>query len=101
MVGKSGKYDESTKTLTYEILLNPEACRLNEGDTLTVKDILAEGALKGHIELKSLKLFSTLKTVDSNYNTKIESGKIQIRTIYHLLLRSFLPFFFLCHIINI
>lgn len=77
VVGKSGRYDESTKTLTYEILLNPEACRLNECNTLTVKDILAEGALKGHIELKSLKLFSTLKTVDSNYNTKIEPGKLE------------------------
>ena len=67
----------SKRMISSKIILNPEACRLNEGDTLTVKDILAEGALKGHIELKSLKLFSTLKTVDSNYNTKIESGKLE------------------------
>lgn len=77
VVGKSGKYDASTKTLTYEMILNPEASKLNEGNTLTVKDTLAEGALKGHIELKSLKLFTALKTVDSNYNTKIEPGKLE------------------------
>lgn len=77
VVGKSGNYDAGTKTLTYEMILNPEACKLNEGNTLTVKDILTEGVLKEHIELKSLKLFSALKTVDSNHNTKIEPGKLE------------------------
>lgn len=37
VVGKSGRYDESTKTLTYEILLNPDTDYL----PLTVKKLSA------------------------------------------------------------
>ena len=44
MVGKSGRYDESTKTLTYEILLNPDTDYL----PLTVKKLSAFLFLVAH-----------------------------------------------------
>lgn len=76
VVGKGGSYDATTKTLSYQMILNPDASKLNDGNSLTVKDLDAKG-LKGHIQLKSLKLFTALKTTDSNGNTKVEPGKLE------------------------
>ncbi len=76
VVGKSGKYDSTTKILTYEMILNPDASKLNDGNSLKVKDTLDMKGLKGHIQLKSLKLFTALKTTDSNGSTKVEPGKL-------------------------
>ena len=76
VISKSGRYDKKNQTLTYEIVVNPEASRLNEGNTLTILDTLNSGALKGHIQLKGLTAFTALKTTDSNGNTKIEPGSL-------------------------
>ena len=77
VVGKGGSYDATTKTLSYQMILNPDASKLNDGNSLTVKDTLDAKGLKGHIQLKSLKLFTALKTTDSNGNTKVEPGKLE------------------------
>ena len=77
VVDKGGSYDATTKTLSYQMILNPDASKLNDGNSLTVKDTLDAKGLKGHIQLKSLKLFTALKTTDSNGNTKVEPGKLE------------------------
>ena len=76
VIGKSGSYDAKNQTLTYEIIVNPDASRLNEGNTLTILDTLNAGELKGHIHLKGLTAFTALKTTDSNGNVKVEPGAL-------------------------
>lgn len=51
VVGKSGSYDKKNKVLSYNIIVNPEASRLNEGDPLLVEDKLNAGSIASRIEL--------------------------------------------------
>lgn len=74
VVGKNGSYDKENNLLTYNIILNPAASKLNDGKQLTVTDHLDAGAIAGLVKLKTLTLFTALKTTDSNGNVKIEPG---------------------------
>lgn len=75
-VGKSGSYDAISRNLRYEIILNPDASELNEGNPLTITDTLSGGDLQQYIELTSLKLFTALKTTDASGQTNVEPGKL-------------------------
>lgn len=72
VVGKSGKYDALNRLLTYEIVLNPDGSKLNNGNLLTVIDKLDAGGISQYIRLKSLTLFTAKKTKDSSGNVKVE-----------------------------
>ncbi len=74
VIGKSGRYDKNDQTLTYEIVVNPDASRLNGGNTLTITDIFDSKGLD--IKLKGLAVFTSLKTTDSNGNTTVQPGTL-------------------------
>ena len=74
VVGKSGKYDEKNQELTYEIILNQDGSKLNNGRLLTVLDRLDTKDLGDNVVLENLMLFTALKSTDSNGNIKIEPG---------------------------
>ena len=76
VIGKSGKYDKKDQTLTYEIIVNPDASKLNDGKPLTIVDTLDAKTIKGNVKLKGLTAFTALKTKDSNGNTKVEPGTL-------------------------
>lgn len=75
MASKGGNYDTETKRLTYNIVLNPDASTLNEGKSLTVQDVLDAGEIAGQVELKSLKLFTAVKTTASKGKTTVTPGR--------------------------
>ena len=74
VVGKSGNYDKESQILTYNIVLNPDGTRLNNGEKLIVTDTLNGGSLNGHIKLKGLKLFTAIKTTNLNGDRTVEPG---------------------------
>lgn len=76
VVDKTGSYDKSTKILTYNVIVNPDASTLNGGNTLTVTDALDASTLSSYIKLHSLRLFTALKTTGSDGKVSVEPGKL-------------------------
>lgn len=76
VVGKSGSYDKTNQVLSYNVVINPDASTLNKGETLTVIDQLDAGSISDYVSLKSLQLFTALKTTDAKGNVTVEPGKL-------------------------